>query len=123
MRLGNEIEKTLLLDPYDRTDVLPTVGGPSPWGSIQHVTPWGTSGAVFVETASHGGMFVPGVLLHLIPAKGQQFAEEWSHGWGVQWYEEDSAILFVIAARLPGAREMSSEGLAYADERTAEIGE
>ena len=65
---------------------------PTPWGPAQHVKDYG-QGILEVETAGHGGIYVPNELLHLIPAKERRFAAAWSHGWGENWFEEDCAAI------------------------------
>ena len=80
----------------------PKIGGPSPWGRIQSVSPLGTSAAVIVTTASHGGAWVPQAELHRIPDRWREYGARWAHGYGEQWYEEDSAIAAPLCY-LPGA--------------------
>lgn len=60
----------------------------TPWGHSQHVYPKG-DGVLVVDTAGHGGVFVPDELLHLIPEDEQAYAARWSHS--RNWYEEDCA--------------------------------
>ena len=60
----------------------------TPWGPAQHVKDHG-QGVLSVDTAGHGGIYVPSELLRLIPAAEQRFAARWSGS--VNWYEEDCA--------------------------------
>ncbi len=67
-------------------------------------TPWGYAdtyrnlgqGVFLVSTPSHGGIFVPSILLGNIPAKHQVWAERWSGS--KHWYEEDSCWAAVALA-------------------------
>ena len=63
----------------------PTVGGSSPWGAIQHATPYirdGETIAVCVSTAGHGGFWVAP---HL---RSGMAAIETAYSRG-GWFEED----------------------------------
>lgn len=65
---------------------LPKIGGQSPWGTIQHIKDIGND-CVFVDTPSHGGVFVPDEKLKGIPRRMREYSARWS---GSQnWYEED----------------------------------
>ena len=70
----------------------PKVGSGSPWGAVRSRRHIGR-GCYVVETASHGGVWVPQDQLEDIPDAWRHFGERWAHGWGEQWYEEDCAAL------------------------------
>jgi hypothetical protein len=61
----------------------PTRGGASPWGFVQTVQPLGPD-AAFVNTASHGGIWVSPEGLARIPAALRSTAYS-----GGGWFEED----------------------------------
>lgn len=73
---------------------VPAVGDPSPWGEITHVTEH-APGVAFVSTASHGGFFVD-AREERIPLNLRLWGEEWSHGWGCEWFEEDCCAHAVV---------------------------
>ena len=75
---------------------LPTYGGPSPWGRIQHLAMI-APGVWKVSTASHGGIWLSPDRLALVPADYRAYAERWAHGWGPGWFEEDVAACAVVA--------------------------
>lgn len=77
-------------------DAVPVVGGSSPWGTVESVEYHAPSGAYWVHTAGHGGLFVPTGLLLRISQQGRDYAAKWSHGWGPNWFEEDCAICHAI---------------------------
>ena len=63
----------------------PTIGGASPWGAIDSVTPIGDDGAAFVTTAGHGGIYLPPALAARMPPTvvTDSFLND------AQWWEED----------------------------------
>jgi hypothetical protein len=71
----------------------------TPWGQSQTVTKLGQDGIVSVSKAGHGGIYVPGPLLRMIPVEQQGYAAAWSGS--VNWYEEDCAWCYVALA-FPG---------------------
>lgn len=66
----------------------PIVGGLSPWGQIQHVMPL-ARGIVRIETAGHGGYFVPPEVVALLPEGLRDTAP---------WFEEDCEAKKIDAA-------------------------
>jgi hypothetical protein len=66
----------------------------TPWGVSQTVKPCGNDGVLYVETASHGGVYVPNTLLGRIPKDEQAYAAQWSGS--ANWYEEDCAAAIPI---------------------------
>ena len=67
----------------------------SPWGKVDNETRF-NNGIIIVDTASHGGAYVPNILLDRIPEKEQEFAKQWSGS--VNWYEEDLSVASVTYA-------------------------
>jgi len=104
----------------DQRHQVPTPGGRSPWGALQHTAPLLVphvdspaaadvqTVAVACETASHGGIWLAPPVAHAMPQWCQRYASRWSHGWGPQWYEEDTAAGLVLmsdprlAEQMPG---------------------
>jgi hypothetical protein len=78
------------------TGYIPARGSACPWGEVDECTSYGL-GVFFVSTPSHGGFFVDAELLEQVPADGREYAAQWSHGWGPQWFEEDEACAYVVA--------------------------
>lgn len=86
----------------------PKVGNRSPWGAVQGTRPFLFPSAdldsltldrvVFVSTARHGGIWLAPDVAHAMPGWAQRFASAWSHGWGPQWYEEDTAAPLAVLA-------------------------
>jgi hypothetical protein len=64
----------------------PKVGGECPWGRIQGIVDVGGD-CVFVDTPSHGGVYVPAERLKEIPQEMREYAASWSGS--EHWYEED----------------------------------
>ena len=94
------------------------IGTRSPWGEIKDATHIdGTpQGVVFVSTASHGGFYVPPVLLNsmyepFVMGDGGRFLEDRRQG----WFEEDCDALLVLgqwpAAATPGQRRGLTDSL------------
>lgn len=87
---------------------VPKIGDRSPWGAVQGTKPFlhpSASGdtlaldrVVFVSTASHGGIWLAPDVAHAMPVWAQRYASAWSHGWGPQWYEEDTAAPLAMLA-------------------------
>lgn len=72
-------------------------GTRTPWGPAQYIEPVGPEGGVYsVSTASHGGYYVPDVLLSRIPQEARDYAARWSGSHN--WYEEDCASAAVVLA-------------------------
>ena len=67
----------------------------TPWGLAQSLRAVG-EGIIRVDTAGHGGYFVPASLLYRIPAEQQAWAARWSGS--EQWYEEDCCWAAVVVA-------------------------
>jgi hypothetical protein len=65
----------------------------TPWGKSQTVKECGR-GILLVETAGHGGYFVPNELLKRIPLVEREYAKAWSGS--ENWYEEDCAAAIVM---------------------------
>ena len=69
-----------------------------------HDTPWGTpqqikkmaEGVFEISTASHGGFWLSPQCNSKVDPKWRNYASQWSHGYGDQWYEEDVAAYGVI---------------------------
>jgi hypothetical protein len=89
----------------DQRYQVPRPGGSSPWGKLQGVDRFivphigGGSAdnvAVSCSTARHGGIWLAPHIAHSMPQWCQRFASAWSHGWGPQWYEEDTAAGLVL---------------------------
>jgi hypothetical protein len=74
------------------TRITEMTGMLTPWGPAQFTRNFG-NGVFMVETAGHGGIYVPPELIHKIPQKERDFAAAWSHGWGENWFEEDCAAI------------------------------
>jgi len=71
----------------------PRRGDSSPWGAIDYVEP--IDGAVvFCATPSHGGAWVPDARASEMPDRLRRIGLRVAGGW---WYEEDCAILAVVA--------------------------
>lgn len=58
----------------------------TPWGMADHVEEMG-QGVLWVDTPSHGGIYVPDALLDRIPQEWRDRARKWSGS--PNWYEED----------------------------------
>ena len=67
----------------------------TPWGPAQSVRAIG-QGVFRVDTAGHGGYFVPASLLYRIPPEQQAWAAGWSGS--EHWYEEDCCWAAVAVA-------------------------
>jgi len=68
----------------------PKIGESSPWGEIEAVDETGP-GSVYVTTGGHGGIVLEDSFQEKMPEVASKFGEYWAHGYGVGWYEEDSA--------------------------------
>jgi len=79
------------------TTIKPELRGQSPWGVIQDIKTY-ENGILYVSTPSHGGMWVPDLLIDDMSKAAREYAAQWSHGWGDQWFEHDLAIAFVVGA-------------------------
>lgn len=67
----------------------------TPWGWADHYENLG-QGIFNVQTASHGGFFVPLCMLGCIPQAQREWAKKWSGS--EQWYEEDCCWACVAVA-------------------------
>lgn len=77
----------------EATDQEPREGSSSPWGRIDFVTPL-AEGAVFVETPSHGGVWLSPAMRNRVPdeVKATNFLGDDS------WWEEDEDAMKVMRA-------------------------
>lgn len=72
-------------------------GMETPWGVADYVTAR-APGIVAVSTPRHGGVWLSAERVAQLPQWARSFAAKWSHGWGDQWFEEDSCAAVVVAA-------------------------
>ncbi len=82
----------------DHAPVLIRDGSATPSGSADSVTDLG-GGLYLVTTPSHGGIYVPDEQLAKIPTDRVAWSRYWSGA--ENWFEEDCAACFVVAA-FPG---------------------
>lgn len=88
----------------------PSVGGPSPWGTLESVETTDARGVLFVSSPSHGGYWVPPALRARIPARaiaGASFGRDMAEG----WYEEDCAWA-IVALFIPEAFPANAQDVA-----------
>jgi hypothetical protein len=75
-----------------KTNLIPRVGDPSPWGAIEHIERWG-SGIYRVYTESHGGIWLSNQRAAEMPAWTRKIT---AYAPKPNWWEEDAEILIVL---------------------------
>ena len=76
-----------------------TINSPTPWGPTQDVSHLG-SGVLIIETAGHGGLFVPHGARTSMPAEVVDIVLN-EPGWDSQWAEEDCHLPIAMAFIYP----------------------
>ena len=76
-----------------------TRNSPTPWGPAQHLSHLG-SGVHLIDTAGHGGLFVPHGTRTSMPAEVVDIVLN-EPGWASQWAEEDCHLPIAMAFIYP----------------------
>ena len=94
-------------------------GTPSPWGPVENCDYLG-AGVYVVDTAGHGGLYVPQEILALIPPTVRETALS-EPGWPLEgWAEEDCSLPIAMAFIYPHLDPQRVRHTFPAQERTEE---